>query len=88
MLLRSPANAREVFARYDIGPAQFSQFVDGSPISASEEEVLAKILLRFSRLGLENIHRWRRPTPTGMRLPRKRTSGKASCSSFGAERNS
>jgi len=55
-----PANAREVFARYDIGPAQFSRFVDGGPISSGEEEVLVKILLRFSRLGLENIHRWRK----------------------------
>jgi len=55
-----PANARELLARYDIGPAQFSQFVDGSPISGGEEEVLAKILLRFSRLGMNNIQRWRK----------------------------
>jgi len=57
-----PANAREVLARYGIGPAEFSQFVDGNPITGEEEAVLAKILLRFSRLGLDNIHRWRKQT--------------------------
>ena len=55
-----PASARELLARYDIGPAQFSQFVDGGPINGNEEEILAKILLRFSRLGMDNVHRWRK----------------------------
>ncbi|MCI0356993.1 MAG: hypothetical protein L0211_00715 [Planctomycetaceae bacterium] len=55
-----PTSAREVLAAYDLGPAQFSQFVDGRPLTPDEEPVLAKILLRFSRLGLANIHRWRK----------------------------
>ncbi len=55
-----PASAREVLATYGIGPAEFSRLVDDRSITAEEEPVLAKILLRFSRLGLENIHRWRK----------------------------
>jgi hypothetical protein len=55
-----PTSARELLAHYDLGPAQFSQFVDGRPVTSEEEPVLAKILLRFSRLGLANIHRWRK----------------------------
>jgi len=55
-----PVSARELLTRYDIGPAQFSQFVDGNAITGGEEEILAKILLRFSRLGADNIHRWRK----------------------------
>jgi len=55
-----PTSARELLASYGIGPGQFSTFVDGRAITAEEQPVLAKILLRFSRLGLANIHRWRK----------------------------
>jgi hypothetical protein len=54
-----PSSAREVLATYGIGPAEFSQFVDGRALT-DEETVLVKILYRFSRIGLENIHRWRK----------------------------
>jgi hypothetical protein len=57
---RPPANARELMATYGIGPAEFSRLVDGAAITPDEEAVIAKVLLRFSRLGLGNIHRWRK----------------------------
>ena len=56
----APKSARELLATYGIGPAEFSQFVDGHAITPDEQTVLAKILFRFSRMGPESIHRWRK----------------------------
>ena len=55
-----PESAREVFALYGIGPAEFDQFRDDAPLADSEVEIMGKILLRFSRLDPENIRRWRK----------------------------
>jgi hypothetical protein len=55
-----PESAREVLALYGIGPAEFNQFQDDAPLAGAEVEVLGKILLRFSRIGLDNVHRWRK----------------------------
>ncbi|MEX2176677.1 MAG: hypothetical protein WD872_20085 [Pirellulaceae bacterium] len=57
-ILRPPASPREILERYDIGPSQLDSFVQGQPLGPGEEDVLAKILFRFSRLGLDNIQRW------------------------------
>ena len=61
---RPPANALEILERYDIGRSQFDGFFDGQPLERSEEDVLVKILYRFSRIGLENLERWRRKDVT------------------------
>ena len=63
-VLRPPASPREILQRYDIGPSQLEGFFQGQPLEAGEEDVLAKILLRFPRLGLVNIERWRRKDVT------------------------
>jgi hypothetical protein len=54
------SSAREILERYDIGQSQLARFADGQPLSDHEEEVLIKILYRVSRLGLDNLARWRR----------------------------
>jgi hypothetical protein len=58
-LFRPPANALEILERYDIGKSQFAGFFNNQPLSRSEEDVLVKILYRFSRFGLDNLQRWR-----------------------------
>jgi hypothetical protein len=63
-ILRPPASAREILQRYDIGPSQLDGFFQGQPLGPGEEDVLAKILYRFSRLGLDNLERWRRKDAT------------------------
>ncbi len=59
-VLRPPSGAREILQRYDIGPSQLEGFFHGQPLSQGEEDVLAKILFRYPRLGLDNLERWRR----------------------------
>src|SRR6059058_4058848 len=49
----------ELLDRFDIGPTQLETFVSGQPLSATEQDVLAKILYHFHRLGLDNLQRWR-----------------------------
>jgi hypothetical protein len=63
-ILRPPANAREILQRYDIGLSQLDGFFQGQPLGPGEDDVLAKILYRFSRLGLDNLERWRRKDVT------------------------
>ncbi len=63
-ILRPPANAREILQRYDIGPSQLDGFFHGQPLGPGEDDVLGKILYRFSRLGLDNLERWRRKDVT------------------------
>jgi hypothetical protein len=63
-ILRPPANAREILQRYDIGSSQLDGFFHGQPLGPSEDDVLAKILYRYSRLGLDNVERWRRKDVT------------------------
>jgi hypothetical protein len=56
---RPPASAQEIFARFDIGESQFRNFFSGQPLGPAEEDVLAKILYRWPRLGQENVQAWR-----------------------------
>jgi hypothetical protein len=63
-ILRPPANAREILQRYDIGPSQLDGFFHGQPLGPGEDDVLGKILYRFSRLGLDNLEGWRRKDVT------------------------
>lgn len=57
---RPPASALEVLSKYDIGESQLGNFFSGQPLGPAEEEVLAKILYRWPRLGQEYIEEWRR----------------------------
>jgi hypothetical protein len=63
-ILRPPANAREILQRYDIGPSQLDGFFHGQPLGPGEDDLLAKMLYRFPRLGLDNLERWRRKDVT------------------------
>lgn len=63
-VLRPPAGPREILQRYEIGPSQLESFFHGQPLGPGEEDVLAKILYRYSRLGLDNIERWRKQDVT------------------------
>jgi hypothetical protein len=63
-VLRPPTSPREILQRYEIGPSQLEGFFHGQPLEAGEEDVLAKILLRYPRLGLDNIESWRRKDVT------------------------
>jgi hypothetical protein len=56
---RPPASALEVLKTFNIGESQFSSFFSGQPLSPAEEEVLAKILYRWPRLGQEYVESWR-----------------------------
>src|SRR5262245_27152379 len=49
----------DILEKFDIGPSQIESFFSGQPLSASEEDVLVKILHHFPRLGLDNLMRWR-----------------------------
>jgi hypothetical protein len=60
-VLRPPANVREIMEKYDIGESQLAGFFDNQPLSPSEEDVLARLLFRLPRIGLENLERWRKP---------------------------
>jgi hypothetical protein len=57
---RPPASALEIFTKYDIGPSQLAGFFSGQPVTPAEEDVLAKILFRWSDLGQENVESWRK----------------------------
>jgi hypothetical protein len=46
---------------FDIGESRLRALFDGQPLDESDEETIAKLLFRFPRMGIENIHRWRRP---------------------------
>ncbi len=59
-VLRPPASPREILERYEIGPSQLDGFFQGQPLGPGEDDVLAKILYRYSRLGLDNFERWRK----------------------------
>lgn len=63
-ILRPPGSPVEILERYDIGPSQLAGFFNGQPLGPSEEEVLVKILYRFSRFGLDNVVRWRKKDVT------------------------
>jgi hypothetical protein len=63
-VLRPPSGPREILQRYDIGPSQLDGFFHGQPLGPGEEDVLAKILFRFSRMALDNIERWRKKDVT------------------------
>jgi hypothetical protein len=56
---RPPASALEVFGKFGIGDSQFGNFFSGQPLGPAEEEVLARILYRWSRLGQEHVESWR-----------------------------
>jgi hypothetical protein len=56
---RPPASALEILGKFDIGDSQFGNFFSGQPLGPAEEEVLAKILFRWPRLGQENVEAWR-----------------------------
>src|SRR5262245_30414465 len=58
-ILRPPSGPAEILERFDIGPSQLESFFSGQPLSASEEDVLLKLLYRLPRMGLDNIERWR-----------------------------
>jgi hypothetical protein len=58
--IRPPANALEILSRYNIGPEQFARFVVGQPLTSGEEELLARILDRLPRIGLDSVVRFRR----------------------------
>jgi hypothetical protein len=60
-VLRPPSGAKEILERYNIGESQLAGFFNGQPLGSSEEEVLAKILYHYSRFGLDNVERWRKP---------------------------
>jgi hypothetical protein len=49
----------EILDRYGIGSSELASLVDGQPLTANEESLLAKVLDRFPRLGLDNLYRWR-----------------------------
>jgi hypothetical protein len=57
---RSPASPLEVLKKFDISESQFESFFAGQPLGPAEEEILAKILYRWPRLGQENIESWRK----------------------------
>src|SRR5436190_9770556 len=57
---RPPASALEIFSKFDIGPSQLQGFFSGQPVTPAEEDVLAKILFRWPRLGQENVEAWRK----------------------------
>lgn len=59
-ILRPLTSPREILQRYEIGPSQLDGFFHGQPLGPGEDDVLAKILYRFSRFGLENVARWRK----------------------------
>jgi hypothetical protein len=42
----------------DIGSSDFHSFVDGQPITATDEEALLKILFRMPQISSEDISRW------------------------------
>ncbi len=58
-ILRPPTSPREILERYEIGPSQLEGFFSGEPLGPGEEDVLAKILFRFPRLGREFFETWR-----------------------------
>jgi hypothetical protein len=58
-VLRPPTSPREILERYEIGPSQLEGFFSGEPLGPGEEDVLAKILFRFPRLGREFFETWR-----------------------------
>jgi hypothetical protein len=53
------ADLAEVLERFGIGPAEVASLVDRQPLTANENDLLANILCRFPRLGLDNLRRWR-----------------------------
>lgn len=59
-ILRPPAGVREIMEKYDIGDSQLEGFFAGQPLSPSEEDVLIRLLFRLPRIGIENIHKWRK----------------------------
>lgn len=56
---RPPGSALEIFRKFNIGDSQLASFFSGQPLGPAEEEVLTKILYRWSRLGQENVESWR-----------------------------
>jgi hypothetical protein len=60
----SPRQCPRNLAAVHIGPSQLDGFFHGQPLGPGEEDVLAKILYRFSRLGLDNVEYWRRKDAT------------------------
>ncbi len=56
---RPPGSALEILRKFDIGDSQLGGFFSGQPLGTAEQEVLAKILYRWSRLGQENVESWR-----------------------------
>ena len=59
-VLRPPSSPREILERYEIGPSQLDSLFNGQRLGPGDEDVIVKILYRFSRLGLDNIQRWRK----------------------------
>ncbi len=58
-LLMAPFQTpRELLRLLDIGPSELDSFVDGQPISASDEEAFMKVLFRMPQIGLDDIARW------------------------------
>ncbi|MGI8980527.1 MAG: hypothetical protein ACR2FY_14965 [Pirellulaceae bacterium] len=56
---RPPGSALEILRKFDIGDSQLGNFFSGYSLGPAEEEVLTKILYRWSRLGQENVESWR-----------------------------
>ncbi|MGM0487973.1 MAG: hypothetical protein ACQESR_14570 [Planctomycetota bacterium] len=57
-------NPQQLLRLLDIGPSDLDSFVDGQPISETDEKAFLKILYRMPRIGLDHIARWSRdPVP-------------------------
>lgn len=51
---------RQLLTLLDIGESDLSSFVDGQPITASDEEAFLKTLFRMPQIGADDIARWLR----------------------------
>ena len=61
---RPPANPLEVLKNFSISESQLESFFSGQALGTAEEEVLAKILYRWPRLGQDNVESWRQTKVT------------------------
>jgi hypothetical protein len=53
-------SAREMLKYLGVESSEFEGFFQNEPLTPAEEDVLFKLLYLFPRLGLEDLHRWRK----------------------------
>lgn len=53
-------SAREMLKYLGVESSEFDGFFHNEPLTPAEEDVLFKLLYFFPRLGLEDLHRWRK----------------------------